>query len=364
MPRHRSPPGAGLLPFLAPIPIALAAPRSGTRPLVIDMATSATARVNVMEAAARGTPIPPGWALDAEGRSTTDAAAGLAGSIAPVGGAKGYGLALMVELLAAGVTGSNWSFQTSSLTDNEGGPPDIGQLFIAINPARFGGSNWQSRLEELTTEIQAQENARLPGDRRLQAQRPSREIGGRGSRRAPGVDREVHVALIQAEPLSAREILELLHLDIGEPVTVTSLAGGYRNLLQRVEVEGFDVVIKQYAAPDDNPLFPLLFEDECRALASFRNAGIAPRLIAAEPERRLLVYQFVPGDPWNGDVIAMGGSAEASGGGPSARLAPKPPVQRRRAPFSHRGHPPCGCRILPAACWTSFRSKMSHSRRA
>ena len=77
-----------------------------------------------------------------EGRPTTDAAAGLAGSIAPMGGAKGYGLALMVELLAAGVTGSNWSFQTSSLTDNEGGPPDIGQLFIAINPARLGGSRW------------------------------------------------------------------------------------------------------------------------------------------------------------------------------------------------------------------------------
>jgi (2R)-3-sulfolactate dehydrogenase (NADP+) len=146
--------------------MAMAAPRVGSRPVVIDMATSATARVNVMEAAARGTPIPSDWALDAEGAPTTDAATGLAGSIAPVGGAKGYGLALMVELLAAGVTGSNWSFQTSSLTDNDGGPPDIGQLFIAINPARLGGSKWASRLEELAAEIRAQENSRLPGDRR------------------------------------------------------------------------------------------------------------------------------------------------------------------------------------------------------
>ena len=170
-------PWGGTAPLFGTNPIALAAPRSGTRPLVIDMATSATARVNVMEAAARGTPIPTGWALDTEGRSTTDPTAGLAGSIAPVGGAKGYGLALMVELLAAGVTGSNWSFQTSSLTDNEGGPPDIGQLFIAINPARFGGSNWKSRLEELTAEIQAQENARLPGDRRLQARDQAEKSG-------------------------------------------------------------------------------------------------------------------------------------------------------------------------------------------
>ena len=122
--------------------------------------------------------------------------------------------------------------------------------------------------------------------------------------------------MIQAEPLSAPEILELLHLDNREPVTITSLTGGYRNRLQRVEGEGFDVVIKQYAAPDDNPLFPLLFEDECRALASFQDDGIAPHLIAADPKRRLLVYEFVPGAVWNGDVIAMGALLQRVGGVP------------------------------------------------
>ena len=162
-------PWGGRAPVFGTNPMAMAVPRAGSGPVVIDLATSATARVNVMEAAARGTPIPPEWALDAEGKPTTDAAAGLAGSMAPVGGAKGYGLALIVELLAAGVTGSNWSFQASSLTDNEGGPPDIGQLFIAINPARLGATNWLLRLEELTSEIESQEGARLPGDRRHQA---------------------------------------------------------------------------------------------------------------------------------------------------------------------------------------------------
>lgn len=83
----------------------------------------------------------------------------------------------MVELLAAGVTGSNWSFQTSSLTDNDGGPPDVGQLFIAINPARLGGSKWPSRLEELAAEIQVQGNARLPGDRRHLAREQAEESG-------------------------------------------------------------------------------------------------------------------------------------------------------------------------------------------
>ncbi len=170
-------PWGGQAPLFGTNPLALAAPRTGAGPVVIDMATSATARVNIMEAAASGTPIPPDWAFDSEGRPTTDAAAGLAGSIAPVGGAKGYGLALIVELLAAGVTGSNWSFQTSSLTDNDGGPPDIGQLFIAINPAKLGGSTWTARLEELTDEIESQGNSRLPGDRRHQARALAEQSG-------------------------------------------------------------------------------------------------------------------------------------------------------------------------------------------
>ena len=170
-------PWGGKAPLFGTNPLALAAPRAGVPPVVIDMATSATARVNVMEAAASGTPIPPDWAFDVEGRPTTDAAAGLAGSIAPVGGAKGYGLALIVELLAAGVTGSNWSFQTSSLTDNDGGPPDIGQLFIAISPAKLGGPTWTARLEELTDEIESQGSARLPGDRRHEARALAEQSG-------------------------------------------------------------------------------------------------------------------------------------------------------------------------------------------
>jgi (2R)-3-sulfolactate dehydrogenase (NADP+) len=170
-------PWGGKVPLFGTNPMALAAPRLDDRPVVIDLATSATARVNVMEAAASGTSIPSDWALDADGQPTTDAAAGLAGSIAPVGGAKGYGLALMVELLAAGVTGSNWSFETSSLTDNEGGPPDIGQLFIAISPARLGGSKWQPRLDALTKEIESQGDTRLPGARRHAARERAEESG-------------------------------------------------------------------------------------------------------------------------------------------------------------------------------------------
>lgn len=109
-----------------------------------------------------------------------------------------------------------------------------------------------------------------------------------------------------SEPLSAAAVLALLGLDANEPVVITKLAGGYRNLIQRVEGVGFDLIIKQYAPPDDNPLFPLLFEDECRSLAQFEDAGIAPQLIATDRGRRVLAYGFVPGDVWDGDVVGLG----------------------------------------------------------
>ncbi len=107
------------------------------------------------------------------------------------------------------------------------------------------------------------------------------------------------------EPISTAEILSLLALDTNEPVALTKLTGGYRNLINRVEGDGFDCVVKQYAAPDDNPLFPLLFEDESRSLADFADAGIAPHLIATNLERRLLAYRFIPGDVWDGDLVGL-----------------------------------------------------------
>lgn len=76
-------PWGGRAPLFGTNPLAMAAPRAGARPVVIDMATSATARVNVIEAAARGNSIPPEWALDGEGQPTIDAVAALAGSMAP-----------------------------------------------------------------------------------------------------------------------------------------------------------------------------------------------------------------------------------------------------------------------------------------
>jgi (2R)-3-sulfolactate dehydrogenase (NADP+) len=159
-------------------PLGFAAPRKNGPPVVVDMASSATARVNIVQAAARGEAVPEGWVFDAQGKPTTDPKALAAGgSVGPLGGAKGYGLALMVDILAAGLTGSNWSHEASSFGTNEGGPPAVGQLFIALSPARTGGADLAERLAGLAAEISSQPGARLPGDKRHALRRTAEREG-------------------------------------------------------------------------------------------------------------------------------------------------------------------------------------------
>jgi (2R)-3-sulfolactate dehydrogenase (NADP+) len=153
-------------------PIAFAAPRAGAEPLVIDLSLSRVARGKVMIARKRGEPIPEGWALDAEGRPTTDPDRALAGTMVPAGEAKGAALALMVELLCAGLTGSNFAFEASSLFEAEGAPPSLGHLILVIEPSRFG-AHFAARAEAMFRAIEAEEGARLPGARRL-AERAAR----------------------------------------------------------------------------------------------------------------------------------------------------------------------------------------------
>jgi len=135
-------------------------------PLVIDMSTSATARVNVVAAASKGQPIPAGWALDRDGQPTTDPQRALEGTVAPLGGYKGTGLALMVEILAAGLTGANWSNAVIPMATNDGPPLGLGQLFLALAPARLGVSSFTDRLETMLKEMLTEEGVRVPGDRR------------------------------------------------------------------------------------------------------------------------------------------------------------------------------------------------------
>lgn len=159
-------------------PVAFAAPRPGSSPIVVDMALSEVARAKIVAAAQKGEAIPEGWAVDASGAPTTDAKAALSGTLLPAGGAKGAALALMVEILAAGLTGSNLAFEASPFLDDKGGPPGTGQLIIAIDATAITASPAAcDRIETLATAIAAEAGVRLPGSHRA-ARRQAAERDG------------------------------------------------------------------------------------------------------------------------------------------------------------------------------------------
>jgi (2R)-3-sulfolactate dehydrogenase (NADP+) len=162
-------------------PIAFAAPLDGRAPVVIDLALSKVARGNIVAAKQKGERIPEGWALDKDGRPTTDAGAALAGTMIALGDAKGAALALMVEVLAAALVGTHFAFEASSFLDDTGGPPQTGQLMIAIDPAGFGHSSFGERMQVLAQAIESQEGARLPGVRRLALRESAKREGLRVS---------------------------------------------------------------------------------------------------------------------------------------------------------------------------------------
>lgn len=157
-------------PLFGTNPIAFAAPVRDADPLVVDVSLSKVARGKIMAASQKGEPIPSDWAFDAQGRPTTVAKDALAGTMAPLGDAKGTALALMVELLAAGLTGANYASEASSFFDGEGAPPGVGQLIVCIDPVAFGGSA-TDRFAEMAGMVEQAPGARLPGSRRHELKR-------------------------------------------------------------------------------------------------------------------------------------------------------------------------------------------------
>ena len=161
------PAAGGRTPLFGTNPIAAAFPRRDARPLIIDLSLSEVARGKLMIAAKEGRPIPPGWALDRQGRPTTDAAAGLEGSMLPAGGTKGAMLALVVELIVTALTGAALGFEASSFFVDEGNRPRLGQAFVAIDTRALAGRDvYDERIERLIGAMLADEGVRLPGSRR------------------------------------------------------------------------------------------------------------------------------------------------------------------------------------------------------
>jgi (2R)-3-sulfolactate dehydrogenase (NADP+) len=170
-------PWGGSQPVFGTNPIAFACPLPGREPIVVDLSLSKVARGNILAAKQRGEPIPEGWALDQSGQPTTDPDAALAGTMLPLGDAKGTALALVVELLAAGLTGAHFAAEASSFLDAKGPPPGTGQLIVALDPVALAGPHALARFAALASAIESQAGARLPGLRRIEARRKARQDG-------------------------------------------------------------------------------------------------------------------------------------------------------------------------------------------
>ncbi len=158
-----APPG-GDTALLGTNPIAMSVPDGdGGIAFQFDFATSAVALGTVLVAAKNDEPIPLGWAVDSSGEPTTNAKAALEGSLQSMGGYKGYGIGLMVEVLAAALTGTNLSTDVPPLKTPEGAPHDLGQFYVLIDPNSFSGPVFTEKIAAMVAAVEAQEGARLPG---------------------------------------------------------------------------------------------------------------------------------------------------------------------------------------------------------
>jgi LDH2 family malate/lactate/ureidoglycolate dehydrogenase len=162
-------------PLIGNNPFAMAAPCPDGPPIVVDMACSVAARGNILLAARTGKPIPSGWALDGNGEETTDPAAALAGSILPFAGHKGFAVAMIVETLAASLTGAEF---VSSLGSKSAQAANA--LLLVFNPDRFGDrASYESHVRSWTGHVRNQSAAghRIPGDRAYQSEILARAEG-------------------------------------------------------------------------------------------------------------------------------------------------------------------------------------------
>lgn len=162
-------------------PIGFGVPGGEAAPVILDMALSVVARAKIRAALAGGQPIPDTWATDRDGRPTTDPQAALDGFLLPIGGYKGYGLALVVDLFAGLLSGASYLTRVNSWTDEPEKPQDLGHFFILIDASRLGTREWLrervadfARILHDTPAADPAQPVRLPGEielARLEAHR-------------------------------------------------------------------------------------------------------------------------------------------------------------------------------------------------
>ena len=153
-------PWGGITPMIGTNPFSIAVPAGRHKPMVLDMSSSIVARGKINLAEIEGKPIPAGWAIDRKGRPTTDATEALKGSVLPFGQHKGYGIALMVDVLCGVLSGAAFSNHVGQLWGNTHSVQDIGLYFFALDTAAtMGAAQFKARIDQLIDELKACEPA-------------------------------------------------------------------------------------------------------------------------------------------------------------------------------------------------------------
>lgn len=165
-------------------PLGIGVPRPGGDPVILDMAMSVAARARIRAAAKAGTPIPDGWATDPAGLPTTDPAAAMAGFLLAMGGHKGYGLALMVDMLAGVLSGAGFLTRVEAWDKAPEKPQDLGHVLILIDTTRLGlAETLAGRIDDFrailhdTPPADPATPVRLPGEASMALHRQRLEQG-------------------------------------------------------------------------------------------------------------------------------------------------------------------------------------------
>lgn len=153
-------------------PLSYAIPAKNEMPIVFDMATSVVAKSTIVSYRDKGEMIPEGWAYDKMGKTTTDPQTALEGLMAPLGGAKGYGLSMMIDIFAGFLSGAGFLNNVKNFFNNDNTAMNVGQMYVAINPVIIFGPDFYEKIDNYIKIIKSSKtndhsNVRIPGERKI-----------------------------------------------------------------------------------------------------------------------------------------------------------------------------------------------------
>jgi len=211
-PPHMAPFG-GRERFLGTNPLAVGIPAGSQPPLVFDASTSVVARGKIIVAAQESKPIPLGWAIDKAGNPTTDAAAGLAGSVLPFGGPKGSAISFMIDIICGVLSGAGYAHHLNTL-ENLSALQDLGHVFVAVRTDLFmSAEEFGRRMDEIL--IMLKNSAPAAGIARVL-------VPGEIERQNEARNRAMGVPLVPSIVAQLANLATELGLPFPEPMTKTA----------------------------------------------------------------------------------------------------------------------------------------------